>query len=69
MFIFSYLIGIKFFLNFCFTYIHVLVFNFHVLCLDFDLGFFLFRIGLILGFNNLFTLNFFHLLCVILVFL
>jgi hypothetical protein len=43
--------------------LHVLVFDFHVLCLDLDLGIFLFCFGLILWFNNLFILNFFHLLC------
>ncbi len=33
---------------------HVLVFDFHVLCLDLDLDFSLFCFGLILWFNNLF---------------
>jgi hypothetical protein len=49
--------------------LHVLVFDFHVLCLDLVLGFFGFCFGSILWFNNLFILNFFHLLCVNLFFL
>jgi hypothetical protein len=59
----------KFFFELLPHIFHVLVFDLHVLCLDLDLGFFLFCFGLILRFNNLFILNFFHLLCVILMFL